>query len=121
MHIPFSGQRKLDFFGRMIRSTYLELFLFWILLNISFTALYFLLTTLHPAHGLNLPASIDAGQRLYDSFYFSVATATTLGYGDIIPLGASKMLAILESSIGVMVFTLFVAKMASEGQTGKGK
>jgi potassium channel LctB len=112
---------KLDFFGRVIRATYLELFLFWILLNISFTALYFLLTMLHPAHGLNLPVSIDVGQRLYDSFYFSVATATTLGYGDILPLGASKMLAVLQASVGVMVFTVFVGKMVSEGQAGKGR
>jgi potassium channel LctB len=112
---------KLDFFGRVIRASYLELFLFWILLNISFTALYFLLTTLHPAHGLNLPVSIDVGQRLYDSFYFSIATATTLGYGDILPLGASKMLAVLQASVGVMVFTVFVGKMVSEGQAGKGR
>ena len=115
MHI-LPSRRRLDVFGRMIRSTYLELFLFWILLNVSFTAIYFLMTTLHPGHGLNLPISMGMWERLYDSFYFSVATATTLGYGDIVPLGLSKLFSVLESSIGVMVFTLLVAKMASEGQ-----
>lgn len=54
-------------------------------------------------------------ERLYDCFYFSVATTTTLGYGDIIPLGASKMLAVLQASLGLMIFTVFVGKLVSEG------
>lgn len=107
---------KLDFFGRIIRATYLELFLFWILLNIAFAAAYFLLSIYHPAHGITLAAAHTMTERLYDSVYFSIATVTTLGYGDILPLGASKMLAALQASIGVMVFTVFVGKMVSEGQ-----
>jgi hypothetical protein len=106
---------KLDLFGRVIRSTYLELFLFWILLNVIFMASYFLLTTNHPAHGLSLPASFTFYERMYDSLYFSVATTTTLGYGDILPLGFSKMLAILQASLGLMIFTVFVGKLVSEG------
>jgi potassium channel LctB len=110
---------KLDFFGRMIRATYLELFLVWILLNATFTASYFLLSIYHPAHGVSLPVKHTLIERLYDCLYFSIATATTLGYGDIIPLGASKMLAVLQATIGVMVFTVFVGKMVSEGQVKK--
>jgi potassium channel LctB len=106
---------KLDFFGRVIRATYLELFLFWILLNIAFAAGYFLLNTYRPAHGINLPASLPMWERIYDRLYFSIATATTVGYGDILPLGASKMLAVLQASVGVMVFTVFVGKLLSEG------
>lgn len=108
-------RERLDIFQKIIRSTYLELFLFWILLNIAFMAAYVLLTTYHPAHGLNLPAGLSLVARLYDSFYFSIATATTLGYGDIIPLGASKALAVLQASSGLMVFTVFVGKLVSQG------
>jgi potassium channel LctB len=107
---------KLDFFGRVIRASYLELFLFWILMNVMFAAFYFLLSITHPLHGPNFPMSMGLMERLYDSFYFSVATTTTLGYGDIIPLGASKMLAVLQASVGLMVFTVFVGKLVSEGQ-----
>ncbi len=108
-------KQRLDFFQTIIRATYLEMLLFWILLNVLFMASYFLLTLYHPAHGLNLPASYSLYERLYDSLYFSIATTTTLGYGDIIPLGGSKMLAVLQASLGLMVFTVFVGKLVSEG------
>lgn len=112
-------KQRLNFFQTIIRATYLEMFLFWILLNIVFMASYFLLSLYHPEHGLNLPFTLNLYERLYDCFYFSVATTTTLGYGDIIPLGASKMLAVLQASLGLMIFTVFVGKLVSEGYKNK--
>lgn len=107
--------QRLNFFQTIIRATYLEMLLFWILLNVIFMASYFLLTMYHPGHGLNLPSDHTLAENLYDTLYFSVATTTTLGYGDVLPLGASKMLAILQASLGLMVFTVFVGKLVSEG------
>jgi potassium channel LctB len=108
-------KQRLDFFQTIIRATYLEMLLFWLLLNVVFMSAYFLLTLYHPAHGLNLPTDFSLLEHIYDCFYFSVATTTTLGYGDILPLGASKMLAILQASLGLMIFTVFVGKLVSEG------
>lgn len=116
MHIPYLSRHRVDFFGRIIRATYLELFLFWILLNVAFASAYFLLSIYHPAHGITLPATHTLTEDLYDSVYFSVTTVTTLGYGDILPLGLSKSLAMIQASVGVMIFTVFVGKMVSEGQ-----
>lgn len=84
-------------------------------MNVVFASCYFLLSIYHPQHGISLPTEITTGERLYDTIYFSITTATTLGYGDIVPLGASKMLAVLQASLGLMTFTVFVGKLVSEG------
>lgn len=44
---------------------------------------------------------------LYDALYFSVVTFTTLGYGDFTPVGAGKMLAMLEAFSGAFCISLF--------------
>lgn len=43
-----------------------------------------------------------------DCLYFSVVTFTTLGYGDILPLGISKLFAGLEALLGGFVLAIFV-------------
>ena len=44
----------------------------------------------------------------FRSLYFSVVTFTTLGYGDLIPIGASKVLAAIEAFTGSFTLALFV-------------
>lgn len=73
--------------------------------------LYFLLgvradgtvVVFHPAAGL--------WQNLHDfltCIYFSIVTFTTVGFGDVVPLGASRIVAAVESFIGVFSISLFV-------------
>lgn len=42
------------------------------------------------------------------SLYFSVVTLTTLGYGDIAPIGASRFFAATEAFLGAFMMALFV-------------
>ena len=42
---------------------------------------------------------------LHDSFYFSITTYTTVGYGDIAPLGDVRFLAGLEALTGLVLIT----------------
>ena len=42
---------------------------------------------------------------LYDCFYFSISTYTTVGYGDITPMGDIRFLAGLESLVGLVLIT----------------
>ena len=44
----------------------------------------------------------------WESFYFSVVTFTTLGYGDYLPIGINRVWAMLESFIGVFIWPLFL-------------
>lgn len=43
-----------------------------------------------------------------NSLYFSVVTFTTLGYGDILPVGISKLFAGIEALLGGFILALFV-------------
>ena len=58
---------------------------------------------------LNLSASFnDNLSALLNSFYFSVVTFTTLGYGDITPIGFSRFVAAVEAFCGSFSLALFV-------------
>ena len=55
-------------------------------------------------------------EGLLTSIYFSVATATTLGYGDVVPVGAARFLAVVESIVGLLLFGAVLAKFLSRRQ-----
>ncbi len=52
-----------------------------------------------------------------DALYFSVVTFTSLGYGDVIPVGASRLVACAEVILGLTLFGLAVAKASSARQS----
>jgi len=54
------------------------------------------------------PMSADFGEALY----FSVNTFTTLGYGDLVPLGWTRMLAGAEALSGMLLAPLFMIALA---------
>jgi hypothetical protein len=53
---------------------------------------------------------------LFAAVYFSAVTATSVGYGDIIPMGAARVLAIVESAAGLILFGCVVSKFVSRRQ-----
>jgi hypothetical protein len=56
-------------------------------------------------------SSIKTKLGVSDLLYFSYATLTTTGYGDIIPRGAEvRMLAVLEAMVGVFYNTIVIAR-----------
>src|SRR5262245_57865979 len=60
--------------------------------------------------GLLHHALAPAGTPLADSLYFSGATFTTLGYGDLTPTGsAGRLLAILEAGTGFGFFAVVIS------------
>jgi hypothetical protein len=50
------------------------------------------------------PANLD----FIGSLYFSVVTFTTLGYGDISPLGINRLIVSIESIIGISLNIAFI-------------
>jgi voltage-gated potassium channel Kch len=61
-----------------------------------------------------------AGARIspYSHLYFSVATLTTLGYGDIVPVTPlARILAVLEAATGVLYIAITVARLVAAYQT----
>jgi hypothetical protein len=101
---------------KLASATYSQLFSLWMLLNLLCTVWYFILASEHSPSAPSHLAEMDLTHRIFNSFYFSVITATSLGYGDIIPLGFSKVLAMVQSIVALLIFALFVTKLVSGRQ-----
>lgn len=61
------------------------------------------------------PLSHDL-RGLLSAIYFSAVTATSVGYGDIVPTGVARVLAILEGVSGLILFGCVVSKFVSRRQ-----
>ena len=94
--------------------TYPDLLIRYLMLSITFGGIYFALSMLLPAHGLAFPVQHpDKLMKLLDSIYFSFVTVTTIGYGDINPMGISKLLAPLQAVAGLLTFGVLLSKLIS--------
>ena len=90
----------------------------WFLaVNLGCGVVYWLAGNLE-GHGLQGPdGPLSTGfDGLPSALYCSFVTATTLGYGDLAPLGASRILAVLEAATGLLVFGALVSKFVSRRQ-----
>lgn len=87
--------------------------LFWILFIIVGFALLFKL--LNPYGEGTSKSDLD----WIDTFYFSVVTFATLGYGDIAAKGIGRILVIAEVMSGMFFMAVFIGKISSERQATK--
>lgn len=91
----------------------------YLLLGINWAILYSLITTVDPhAFYSNVPGippakamRIEAGGSM-EAIYYSFATLTTLGYGDIVPTSrVSRLFAVFEAVTGQLYLTVLVAQL----------
>ncbi len=69
------------------------------------------------------PGLVDSGEPIAGTFegllsalYFSFVTTTSVGYGDVLPLGPARILSIFEAVTGLLIFGALVAKFVSRRQ-----
>ena len=63
----------------------------------------------------NAPVKPDLN-GLVTAIYFSFVTALSIGYGDVIPVGPLRILAIVEGAAGLLIFGCLVSKLVSHRQ-----
>ncbi|GAA0341478.1 hypothetical protein GCM10008967_34790 [Bacillus carboniphilus] len=81
---------------------------------IGFALLYLVLTINGMAVIQSLADSKNYLTMLTDSLYVSAMTLFTVGYGDFVPTGIGKWIAISEAFIGYLIPTSFVLKVVME-------
>jgi hypothetical protein len=108
------GTALLDFVDRLSTA---QLFAIWLAVILACGVAYWL-TNLSSSAGL-----LAAGARvrtnlsgLLTAIYFSFITATSVGYGDVLPMGAARILAVAEAIAGLLIFGLLIAKFVSYRQ-----
>ena len=79
---------------------------------IMFCAVLFFLFGVQSSNGviqLSLDNSLSENlSNFFSTVYFSVVTFTTLGYGDIQPIGISRLVATIEAFVGSFALALYV-------------
>jgi len=50
------------------------------------------------------------------AIYFSFVTATSVGFGDVVPVGAIRVLAVIESGLALLLFGVIVTKLVNNRQ-----
>ena len=78
----------------------------YLLLNLFFAVLYYL----SGPNALTGTQGMSDGTRLLETFFFSVHTLTTVGYGHIVPQSvAANLLVVIEAFLGLSGFALVAA------------
>jgi hypothetical protein len=98
------------------RST-LQLFLIWIAM-ILLSGFAYWLGALMGDHGLveaGHPVAADL-KGFLSAIYFAFVTATSVGYGDIVPIGGARVIAVSEAIAALLIFGAVVAKFVSHRQ-----
>lgn len=99
------------------RTSTVGLFLLWLLLIAACGVVFWLLGHL-PGQGL-LAGGTPVGTSfsgLVTALYFSFVTATSVGFGDVVPLGLARVLSVAEAAAELLVFGAIISKFVSRRQ-----
>lgn len=123
--VDFMGGRNI-YFKMKLKESRFSTEIFYALLVIysivitGFALIYFILSfqgIVLVEHGeLNQVSMMGS---LIHSFYFSGVTLLTIGYGDIIPIGIGRFIALLEALLGYILPTAFVLRLVQTRRDDK--
>lgn len=95
----------------------LQLLVIWIGMVLLCGVAYWLLA-LAGEHGLvesGLAVGVDF-KGFVSALYFSFVTATSVGYGDVVPVGFARVVAVTEAVSALLIFGAVIAKFVSHRQ-----
>ena len=100
------------------RTSFMKIILGYIVMILLFSLVFFAFSFI-PGHGLSYQAQVPIGKGVWqitDSIYFSFITATSTGYGDLVPHGFSRVFAVIEVFGGLLIFGIIISKFVSVKQ-----
>ena len=103
------GQRVLSILVDDIRLLHYGFIFFGVIFLLGW--LYYALTPL--ANGIGIGGEAVTNLSFPDALYFSVVTVSSLGYGDMHPMGFSKFIAGGEVLFGLTIMGIMLAKLTS--------
>jgi rhodanese-related sulfurtransferase len=94
-----------------------QLFFIWIGMILLSGAGYWLAARVGKQALVEAGSPVGANLKgLASALYFSFVTATSIGYGDILPLGIARVIAVAEAITALLIFGAMVAKFVSHRQ-----
>jgi len=107
--------------GRITRGRLYVSVSLYFLLGVFYFAVFDLVDSIHPGSFVQIGSPAATGMTRASHLYFSFATLTTLGYGDIVPATPlARMLAVLEAATGVLYIAITVARLVAAYQRADG-
>ncbi len=102
---------------RLADSSYRALLGLWLGIVLGFGVLYWLwiIAGFNGLYEAGTPV-MPAFASLATALYFSAATATSIGFGDVVPMGLVRLLAMIEGATGLLIFGCLISKLVSRRQ-----
>ena len=91
--------------------TFFRIFFIWALIIVLFGIAYYFFASSNSY--LLYSRQNYTVNKVIDSIYFSFITATSTGYGDILPAGFFKIIAIFEVTFGLLLLAFVTSKLIS--------
>ena len=114
IHARQWGNKLVDLIDRQSTS---RLFLAWLAMTILCGVGYWLFGVLHLKGLVEDGRPVGTSLRSFaTAMYFSFVTVTSLGFGDVLPTGASRVLSIVEAVSGLLIFGAVISKFVSRRQ-----
>ncbi len=116
--MPLNPKKWIELFFKELKETsLLNIMLAWLAFVLGGSVLYFILLYF-PGHQIYSIVHRDVLQpslyNFWQMIYFSVITATTVGYGNLVPQGLGEVVVIIQILSSMTFFTLFLSKLSSE-------
>jgi potassium channel LctB len=91
--------------------TFLHILIIWVGILLFFGLIYYFFD--NQGTQLMYTSTRQPVTSFSDNVYFSFVTATSTGYGDIIPMGLFKVLAVMEVITGLVLLAVVTSKLVS--------
>lgn len=100
-------------------SLFTKLFFSMVVLTFVFALIYFLLSIDGDVLRINDETGEAIGRNFLEYLYFSGVTMLSVGYGDLVPVGAARFFALVQAALGFLLPSAYFLKAFNERGDGE--